>query len=504
MPIINSLRTIMSYIRYKKVGDTEYAYEITAYWDKDKKHSLQKSKYLGIVLDKEDGIFQEVKRRKRDLNGKVISNPNRQATQYRNEKEIVSFGSGYLTKKLIEEDDVGKIFADLLPKAKLKTLKSLLSYRLINGAAMYLANDWYEGDISKHLLPSSAMSSQAISNFLKELGDEKLQKDFFRKYLPIATKDNKEGLIVDGSSLPNEINTSISEFGYNSGSIDKQIKFMSVVSADNNLPLYFRYNAGSIADISTLTNTIKELKAHNTTAKAVLLDAGFYSNDNIELLQKNKINFIIRLPSGRKLFKEVIDNEKIDLASNAVKVSKKRVVFIKEKEIKLSNKKVYAYIILDPKKKADLVNSYLSEKIDDKQKINDAEMSKIISQKGLFVIISSKKQKTDNILNLYYTRQKVERMFAFSKSDLNLLPLRVHSEEALRGHLFLLFLLSYFFMKIHQKLNKEFTVEQAFIILSAQKAKIYEKQIFVQEATKKQKQIFELLGYDMPEEIARG
>jgi hypothetical protein len=59
-------------------------------------------------------------------------------------------------------------------------------------------------------------------------------------------------------------------------------------------------------------------------------------------------------------------------------------------------------------------------------------------------------------------------------------------------------------MKIHQKLNKEFTVDQAFIILSAQKAKIYEKQIFVQEATKKQKQIFELFGYDIPEEMARG
>jgi len=374
----------MSYIRYKKVGDREYAYEITAYWDKKKQHSKQHSKYLGIVLDKEAGIFQELKRRKRDLNGKVISNPKRVMAQPFKEREIVSFGSGYLTKKLIDEDDVGKIFADLLPHVKLKTLKSLLSYRLINGSAMYLANDWYEGDISKHLFPGSSMSSQAISNFLKELGSEKLQKDFFRKYLPIATKDSKEGLIVDGSSMPNEINTPINEFGYNSGSIDRQIKFMSVVSADNNLPLYFRYNAGSIADISTLTNTIKELKAHNTTAKAVLLDAGFYSNDNIELLQKNKINFIIRLPSGRKLFKEVIDNEKIDLASNAVKVSKKRVVFIKEKEIKLNKKKTYAYIVLDPKKKADLVNNYLSEKIDDKQDIDNEKISKVINQKGLF------------------------------------------------------------------------------------------------------------------------
>ncbi len=72
-----------------------------------------------------------------------------------------------------------------------------------------------------------------------------------------------------GAAMPNEINTLLVNLAIIVDSIDKQIKFMSVVSADNNLPLYFRYNAGSIADISTLTNTIKELKAHNTTAKAV-------------------------------------------------------------------------------------------------------------------------------------------------------------------------------------------------------------------------------------------
>ncbi len=48
-------------------------------------------------------------------------------------------------------------------------------------------------------------------------------------------------------------------------------------------------------------------------------------------------------------------------------------------------------------------------------------------------------------------------------------------------------------MKIHQKLNKEFTVDQAFIILSAQKAKIYEKQIFVQEATKSKNKFLSFL-----------
>jgi len=63
-----------------------------------------------------------------------------------------------------------------------------------------------------------------------------------------------------------------------------------------------------------------------------------------------------------------------------------------------------SYIVLDPKKKADLVNNYLSEKIDDKQDIDNEKIAKVINQKGLFVIISSKKQETENILNLYYSQ----------------------------------------------------------------------------------------------------
>jgi predicted DNA-binding transcriptional regulator len=180
----------------------------TAYWDKKKQHSKQRSKYFGIVLDKELGIFQEIKRRRRYDEGKIIKKERKSYSDTK-EKEIVSFGSGFLAKELIDKDDVGKILATLLPDKKIETLKSLLSYRLINGSAMYLANDWYEVDISKYLFPLSLMSSQSISLFLRELGDEKLQKDFFKKYLPIATKDSKEGLIIDGSSMPNDIRTAI-------------------------------------------------------------------------------------------------------------------------------------------------------------------------------------------------------------------------------------------------------------------------------------------------------
>jgi len=41
----------MTFVRYKRFGKQEYAYEINAMWDAKKKKPYQKSKYLGVVID---------------------------------------------------------------------------------------------------------------------------------------------------------------------------------------------------------------------------------------------------------------------------------------------------------------------------------------------------------------------------------------------------------------------------------------------------------------------
>jgi len=37
----------MAYILEKKVGSSIYLYEVTSYWDSDKKQSRQKRRYIG-------------------------------------------------------------------------------------------------------------------------------------------------------------------------------------------------------------------------------------------------------------------------------------------------------------------------------------------------------------------------------------------------------------------------------------------------------------------------
>ena len=111
------------------------------------------------------------------------------------------------------------------------------------------------------------------------------------------------------------------------------------------------------------------------------------------------------------------------------------------------------------------------------------------------VLMSSMEIKKEDIIPLYYTRQFVEKAFSYSKDDLSLLPLRVHSDDALRGYLFLIFISLIVYMGIQKKIG---SVEISLDILRNLKCKVFEKEIVVQEPTKEQKELFEKIGVIVP------
>jgi transposase len=109
------------------------------------------------------------------------------------------------------------------------------------------------------------------------------------------------------------------------------------------------------------------------------------------------------------------------------------------------------------------------------------------------ILVSSVAIPKIDVVQTYYLRQSVEMLFGFSKDDLGLLPLRVHSEDALRGFLFMQFLTLIAFMQLKQKLGNKLTVEGALVRMRNLKCKVYPKDLIVGELTKKQKEIIEKL-----------
>ena len=258
------------------------------------------------------------------------------------------------------------------------------------------------------------------------------------------------------------------------------------------MPLYFRYVAGNIGVVSTLTTTIKEIKQLGVIPNLSIIDAGYYSENNIKALYQGGVSFLTRMPSSRVIYKELITkNQDIQSGKNIVKYND-RALFIKEEQIDLYGTIAYAYIVCDPERRGREIS---------KGAINCEEQPETldISTCGMMILVSNMQIDKNEVIPLYYTRQAAEQLFGISKDDLNILPIRTHTEQTFRGFMFLTFLSLIVYAKMKKVLGNDTPVEQALSLMKNLKCKIYDgNEPVIAEVNKKQRLLLEKCGILVP------
>lgn len=374
------------------------------------------------------------------------------------------------------------------------TIMCLICYQLTNGSAMYNCKDWLDGNSAKLLFPNATVSSQSVSKLINKLGHESIHRKYFKRYIEVFFK-NKHGILIDSTALPSTINTALNSWGYSSSGIVHKINCLMLVDQQSKLPIFFRAIPGEIADVSTLQITFEEIHKLGLNTDGAIFDAGYFSEDNVKYLCDKQINFVSRMPKSRLTFKELVDQaQNITNTSYAVKYGK-RVVFIKSQQIDLFGHKVYAHIILDLDKKAKDINKMVSEHLANPSESTQSDEP--LKYCGFFILISRQHLDAAEVLPTYYTRQTIEQIFGFAKTN-NLLPLRIHSEQSINGYLLLVFLSMIIFVQVRQMFKTKLTPCEAFIVLRNWKAKVYEKGAKPLEASKKVKDILALLNLTVP------
>ncbi len=464
----------MSFTIYKIIKGKKYAYEITSYWDPNLKKVRKKSKYLGIPNS------QNIIKKKRD--------------EIKHTKELfqLDFGDGYLLNEIYKKSKLHTVLEKLITGG-CRELIPLIYYRLAMQSAMYNAENWIAGNVASLFFKDADLTSQNISSVLKYLGNESIQREFFLQYLQNLGGSEK-AVIIDATSLPNQINTSFNAWGYASGTVEKQFKLLCVLDRDTKTPLFYRYLPGNLADVSTLQRTILELSQMGVKSSFALIDAGYLSEENITSLYQEKINFLTRLPSSRTIYKELIATEANDIENKkyAIKYGV-RGLFVKRIKVQLYEQEAYAFLVMDPIKKGKESQAMVLDYLNDKNQI-DSDFNAC----GIIVLISSLPFEIEEVVENYYTRQAVEQVFGFYKDDLQSLPLRCHTDSTIRGYLFLQFIVLILFLELRSYLKNKFTVEQALLITRNIKCKVFKKELLVAELTKNQKQIFELCDIMVP------
>ena len=460
-------------IRYKNNG--RYAYETHNVWNKELKKYQTKWKYLGVV-DPETGVAK----------------PKSASLSPSSEKLIVDYGNTFALNEYLRLSGFASLIKNVFG-ALANMVLALVCYRLIESGGMNMAKEWYSGNYARVCFPNLDLSSQRISEALCLIGDETLWRKFFKLYTQDVYSNN--GVIIDSTGLPNDIDISLTALGHHGGVIENEIRMIMVVDRISEEPLYFRYVAGNIVDVITLKTTMNELSALNINANYALLDAGYCSEDNIVALYKAEISFLMRVPAGRLIYKESVEKSLPELESieNCVLYGE-RILYIKREKITLYDEyEGYTYVCLDVKKKADDITRIMKNAINSKEE--PEKTAEKLKTAGVFVLLSPEEISKEELLKLYYLRQSAEKIFEISKSYADILPLRVHHESTLRGILMVNFLAVVLYKNLDKQLPNEFPLSNALKFLRTQKCKIFDNdRVIPSEANKRQRIILEAIA----------
>lgn len=484
------------YIGYDKKGGVKYAKICSSERIDGRVVTTQKS--LGRVINEEKKIYHNRKRGyfsydvKTDTYSDVdASNLPKIKRKNRKEKLILDFGDSWFIDRFIRDNNLYDAIG-ALDYGNTDSVRAMVMYYVLSSMANCYAEDWLEGNYARILYPKANLSSQRISDLLSAIGDEWSYRSFFEKYLQDVVQKRKDGeeILIDSTGLPNSIHFPLTAISNHNGKISNEVRLIYVVQRETNLPLFFRYVPGNVIDVSTLTRTIKELKAYNVDTKFAIVDAGYLTEENTKALYDGGVSFLSRMPEKTNLYKALMKEclPELEKEENLVTYNSRCVYLIQKRVLLAMNGKSrileddekpspeegnigYAYVGRDLAMQS-LETSKACDNIKTK-KYTSSDIHEIRTNGGTFVLISSRRIVIEKVLPFYYTRQQIEQVFDVCKNNTKMLPLRTQSEETFRGHLMLAFIAAVIVKMLQEKLkNTEMTPDGVLLDLRNQKCKI--------------------------------
>lgn len=525
-----------STVRIKKINGIEYWYEDIPYYDKEKKQIRHKSKYLGKNID-----GQPVKVRSDTMIPARMSASSAPKAAY-------NHGNLLPLQSITQELSIQSTLEEFLNETETDSLLALTYNRILRPTAMTNVQSWYEGSslwLANNKLP---LSGQRISELLAEIGQSNIPEMFMERFT--AHIEPNATLLYDITSLSSSSKLlECLEYGYNRDNDGlPQINFSLVVDKDKGIPVRYEIYPGSIADISTLKNTIIRLRDAGSEQFRLVMDRGFFSQTILAELLYEEIPFVIPATIQLTSVKELMSKSqnRVKQAEYLYKYEKKPIFAM---PVTLNHKydldeaqgilSVKGYCFYDPKREQDERDSFyvhLFDAVDRLTKVRpqnwrnpetvvsevakkyarfldwvfcDGKFDVSIKQKavtqrlnrmGRFILFYSGEMDWLSCLTLYRQRDAVEKCFLRMKNDLETLPLNARREDSVRGYLFMVFLALIIRMRL-QTVMKETGLAQQYsvekLLLELEKIKVFELsqgEILQSEVSKKNREILEALG----------
>jgi hypothetical protein len=465
----NHRQKSQGYLRIQKRGRKEpkkqYGIWCRSYWENGRKQSDEI--WLGKVINENERIFTNRKRGVFRFTPPDVYEtlPEPQATYHEllhdepqnspdsdERPKLIVFGASHAVEQSLRQSGLLDLFARSFGHLGDSVL-ALVLFKITNGGAYKYVNTWLQNTYAHYLFPRLHLPSQRVSEVLAKISSQHLWQHFFENYTDYINKmAGGIALLIDSTGLPNDINTDLTQRNNHNGVISNEIRMIVAIEQITGYPLYFKYVPGNVVDKVTLTHVLDDLMAFNIDISAVILDAGYYSEENMKFLHKRRIGFITRLIANKSEYKQLRDEHSTDLTDPEYLVHcNGRALFVKKIQIEIDGMPFYAYACIDIKER--FIQQERLYREYDKKKDKEAQKEKIRTA-GFFVILSLNDILTDDILITYYKREVIQQIFDYAKTDLDLVPVACHNEDTIRGHLMLCFMAAVGHTYLTHKLKK--------------------------------------------------
>ncbi|MHB1662256.1 MAG: IS1634 family transposase [Thermoplasmataceae archaeon] len=499
------------YTRRKEISGKEYFYEMTAYWDKEKKKIRYHSKYLGV--QKENGI---------------------EKVRTHLPKNIFVYGPLIPVLRIIKEMGIESTLDSFFNKEDKNTIVALIAARTIRSLSVDLVRTWYDGTYLAKEYPCD-VTSQHISRLLNDIGDSAIPDRFFSAFSSLMKPESS--LLYDITTIASYSTNNMFEYGHAKDHADlPEINLSLVMERKRSLPILFEIYPGSIVDVSTLEITLKRI-SNLVPEVAIILDRGFFSLDNLRLLQDH--GYIISATYSRKEVKHVFsaNAKRLDSADNTI-VYNDKPIFAMQVDFSIGGLSLKGYLYHDldletrersnfhrhirdamdamektvpkEKKTAQIAQirsvegeyyKYIRTTVKDgryhTQARNNA-ISQMENRMGRFLLVYRGEYTPIECLDLYRDKDRVEKAFEILKSDLDIFPLRERKPTTVRGLIFILYLslivrLSMRRMLTESGLNKKYSLDKVFLELEKLQIMEIDGKMIERERTKQQNDILKAI-----------
>ena len=459
------------------INGIEYVYEDRPYWDPIKKRGTHKRNYIGKNVD---GVFVSNKKHKLQQELELLKKETKPGPIPTETCTRTFFGATYLLDEIGSKTGLVQDLKSCFPD-DYKAILSLAYYLVLESQnPMYRFSRWSRSHEHPH---GKDIPSQRSSELFGRIS-EAAKMAFFQRQS--KRRLEKEYLAYDTTSI-SSYSQSLKQVKYGKNKEHDplpQINLALLFGEKSGLPVYFRKLPGNITDVKTIQHLIKDMDFLEIEKLNLVMDRGFYSEQNINALYRHHHKFLIAGKTSLKFIQQKLDEIRKGFSSRTHYNSKTNLyiqTFMmdwaysetkpRSGEVIKENRRIYAHYYYNAQHAADeknrlnvLLDTLECELLEDRHNPENEKLyskyytlittpvrgTKIAPKQdaidkaekdcGYFVLLSNDIKDPVEALEIYRGKDLIEKAFGNLKERLNMRRESVTSEENLEGKLFVQFI----------------------------------------------------------------